>query len=342
MLAVLHPSRLPGVAIAALVVASLLLLLPAIQPITVLPISVRIPDMIVGTGGATTSEGVYSDDEAEALVHTAISAGLPAVDTALAYGNQAGVGRGLKGVPRGQIFVQTKVPGCVRYAGAPGRPRELARAEFCAADTRRNIETDLRLLGLTYIDLVLLHAPPQPPANVSDACDVSNCALIREQWSAMESAQRDGLIRAAGVSNYCPACLDCLRGSALPVAINQVLLHVGLGMPSAAAEFAARNVRLQSYSSLGARPLELLGEPLLERMAAVHGRTVFQIALRWLHQHGVSIVVKSASEAHLREDGAILGWALTATEMRELDAWRSTRPFQSLRVIGEVQGYSCW
>src|SRR5688500_12957316 len=155
----------------------------------------------IGLGTAS-----LNDDQIAPLIVTAIEAGYRHIDTAYRYGNQRGVGKGLRdsGIPREQVFVTTKLDGEFQ-----GDDRAIAGLDEC-----------LRQLGLEYVDLLLIHWPlPQRDQYLST-------------WKTFEALARSGKARSIGVSNFKPAHLDRLLAEATirPV-VNQIQLSPRIGRP---------------------------------------------------------------------------------------------------------------
>jgi len=262
----------------------------------------------------------YNDTEAEASVSAAIKSGFAMVDTAYDYHNQVGVGKAItsSGVKRTKLFVETKVPGC---------GLDPAVSVFkCYNDTKKVLEEDLKLLGLSYVDLVIIHFPPLG-AMITRTCRPV-CSEIRDQWRALEEFYEAGKARAIGVSNYCPSCFACLDSKAkvYPM-VNQIGYHIGMGPdPSGFRSLAdKKGVVLQAYSPLGNTPWrkgpnsEILKGNLTSSMAQAHGKSTIQVALKWLVQHGVAAVTKSSNPKHLAQDLDLWSWNLTDTEMEKAD-----------------------
>lgn len=139
------------------------------------------------------------------------------IDTALDYNNQDGVGRAIaeSQVPREKIFVETKVPGC-------GMDPSMLNLFKCQEGTKKNLEKDLQLLNLSYVDLVIVHFPPIA-SMITRSCNSwsGGCQMVRAQWKAMEEFYKEGKARAIGVSNYCPSCFDCLKSATVQPMVNQ-------------------------------------------------------------------------------------------------------------------------
>ena len=273
--------------------------------------SMSLPLLGLGVGGYYTAEGVYNDSQAERAVSLALAAGFRAVDTAVAYGNQRGVGRALQQAKASgiSVFTTTKVVGC----GGIG-----VRTSACGADTEKQAQWALRELQLRSVDLLLLHTPPNlPDANLDSGteCQPSSqsCRLAQEQWAAMERLQQAGAAKAIGVSNYGTACLACvLETSQVAPAVNQVQLHPGLGAAatneaakaiSELRAFASRHgIILQAYSPLTSLPATLNTIPEVTACAARLGLSAPRVAIAWLVQLGVPVVTKSSSPSHLADD----------------------------------------
>ena len=154
----------------------------------------------------------YNDTRAEAALKTALRVGYRMVDTALGYDNQGGVGRALAeafgsgALRREDVFITSKIPG-----GLP------------SANATQALEQCLVQLGVEYVDLMLVHFP-------ASWGGVGGPALRKEQWLAMEAFAKKGKARALGVSHYCPRHVeDVLSVATVPIAVNQVQYHVGMG-----------------------------------------------------------------------------------------------------------------
>jgi len=312
----------------ALMVSAAIAMVPTIEIAT----GVSMPVVAAGTWQ-------YDNATAAASVVAAIKEGFTHLDTAFSYKNQRGVGAGLarSGIARNSVFVTSKVSGCGLY-GLPVDGEECERATLAA------VREDLAELSFSYpalkkIDLVLLHEPPcvtappgtQSPLNTTcftnrTGCSPANCAALRHQWSAMESALAAGLIRAAGVSNYCTVCLKALLSTArVPPALNQVQLHVGMGPdPQGTISMARRHgLTVQAWSPLGHGghgSSSILHGKLTTAIGAAHNKSAAQVALKWLLSKGAAVVTKSSNPAHLRENIDLFDFDLSAAEVAALDA----------------------
>ena len=220
----------------------------------------------------------------------ALGAGYRHVDTAAAYGNEEGVGQGLRasGLPREDVFVTTKL--------RPGR-----------GEPRRQLEDSLRRLGLDRVDLYLIHWPGRG----ADAL-----------WPDLERLHADGLARAIGVSNYGVDLLRRTVGAAeVPPMVNQIEWHPQVYSPAQVRAHRELGVVLESYSPLGHG--RLLHDPGIAEIAGRAGRTPAQVLVRWCIQHGIPAIPKSRTRERIVENAAVLDWELPAEDMARLDA-RST------------------
>ena len=230
---------------------------------------------------------VPADADAARAVRLALDFGYRHIDTAALYHNERGVGEAVRnsGVPRGEIFVTTKVW------------NDDIRTERIEAA----FEDSMRKLGLDYLDLYLLHWPIK--------------GKHQSAWRAMEKLYRGGRIKAIGVSNYMVPHLDELLPTAEIVpAVNQIEFHPYLQSKPLHDYCRARDIRLTAWSPLmQAGPL--LQDPVLASIAKKHRKTVAQIVLRWDLQAGVITIPKSVHAARIAENASIFDFELTTPEM---------------------------
>jgi len=251
----------------------------------------------------------YNSSIAGRAVEDAFALGYRHVDTAQVYGNQQGVGAALKrtGLPRHEYFITSKIPGGLNTSAT------MAAADSCLED-----------LGVKYVDLMLLHFP-------SDFSGKGGRAARQEEWKALEAWALSGKARAIGISHYCRRQVeDILEISTVPVAVNQVQYHVGMGAsPSSATDdkafFEEKGILYESFSPLcgPCTPpdnLELVNGSLVTGIGAAHKKTGPQVALRWLVQQGIPVVPKSDKKEHMQENMDIFDFQLTDEEMQRLSA----------------------
>jgi len=240
---------------------------------------------------------VPSDLDAARAVRTALDAGYRHIDTAALYRNERGVGRAIRdsGIPREEIFVTTKAWNDDIRAG---------RVETACRDS-------LRRLGLSYVDLYLLHWPIK--------------GHHAEAWRAMEKLHRAGLAKAIGVSNYMiPHLEELLPTAEIAPAVNQIEFHPYLQSKPLHEFCRARDIRLTAWSPLmQAGPL--LRDPVLTGIARKHGKSIAQVVLRWDLQIGVVTIPKSVRPERITENGDIFDFELDAADMAVIAALDSNR-----------------
>lgn len=277
---------------------------------------VRFPLISLGTGG-------YNSSVARDALLKALHLNFSSVDTALDYGNQAGIADALasSGLAREDVFVLSKVPGC---GTAPVLPQS---EEGCYNATRSALQSDLQQLRLEYVDAMLLHFPPS--GHVSGCSTAAACQLVQAQWSALEDFYARGGARAIGVSNYCSSCLECVRKTAkVTPALNQLQYHAGMGPgPTAAllAYCARRGIVVQAYAPLGGsssvhpdHPYPLIHDAKLAAIGAKFNKSAVQVALRWVLQQGLPLATKSDRSDYMEEDTDVFDFELSADDMETL------------------------
>lgn len=246
-----------------------------------------IPSFTLNTGADIPAVGfgtwLIDDDAVAPLVADAIKAGYRHIDTAQAYGNEAGVGRGIKdsGVAREELFITTKV-------AAEAKDYDSAAA---------SIDESLRKLGLNYVDLMIIHSP-QPWAEFREV-DNRFFAENLEAWRALEDAQAAGKIRAIGVSNFLVDDLqNILDNGRVKPAVNQILAHLS-NMPTELIGFCKDNdVLVEAYSPLGHGAN--FKNPKIAALAEKYGVSVAQLSIRYLVQKGLVPLPKTTSPERLR------------------------------------------
>jgi 2,5-diketo-D-gluconate reductase A len=258
-----------------------------LAPTVTLPHGATMPQLGLGTWPMSSAE-------AERAVPTAIEAGYRLVDTAYAYGNEDGVGKGLRagGVPREELFVTTKL-----------------NAEWHGVhEVREAFVNSTRKLGVEYLDLYLIHWPNPRQDRYVDAWR-GLCRLLDEE-----------LVRAIGVSNFKPAHLErLLESTGVAPDVNQIELNPYLPRTEPRAYHARHGIVTQSYSPID-KGGALLREPVVVAAAERLGRTPAQVVLRWHIQQGLTVAVKSSDPQRQAENLAVFDVALSDDEMAALSA----------------------
>jgi len=238
--------------------------------------------------------GVYQTppEDTERCVLEAIEVGYRSIDTAQAYGNEEGVGNAIQkcGLPREDLFITTKI--WISNAGY-----EKAKA---------SIEESLRKLQTDYIDLLLIHQP---------------FGDYYGTYRAMEEAYRAGKVRAIGVSNFYPdRYLDLAHFAEIKPAVNQVETHV-FQQQKIAKEYLKKNgTQIMSWGPFAEGKNDYFNNPVLKDIAAAHGKSAAQVALRFLLQSDVVLIPKSVHKERMEENFNVFDFALTDEEMARIEA----------------------
>ena len=242
---------------------------------------VVVPQLALGTW-------LIDDSVVAEAVKEAIRIGYTHIDTAQAYGNERGVGEGLRasGVPRDQIFVTTKV-------AAEHKDYKTAAA---------GIDESLRKMGLDYIDMMIIHSPqPWKEVNQSDNRYVEG---NREAWRALTDAYKAGKLRAIGVSNFLKEDIDSLWEAAeIKPMVNQVLCHVS-NTPLELIEYCqGKGIVMEAYSPVAHG--EALKNPKIARVAEKYGVSVPQLCIRYCLQLGMIALPKTANPEHMKSNAEV-------------------------------------
>jgi 2,5-diketo-D-gluconate reductase A len=252
-----------------------------------------IPEIALNNGVLIPQLGfgvfLVPDDQVTDAVISALECGYRSIDTASAYQNEAGVGRALRaaGLPRDELFITTK----------------LWNEDQGYDETLRAFEASLERLGLSYLDLYLIHWPV--PAR----------GLFVESWRALNELLEEGSVRAIGVSNFEPSHLAAVNeATGSTPAVNQIELHPYFSQLRVRAADASVGIVTQAWSPL-APQTDLLSDPVIAQLARRHGRTPAQIVLRWHIQLGNVVIPKSVTPARIAENIDIFGFSLDDADM---------------------------
>lgn len=226
------------------------------------------------------------DDKAAEAVRAAIEIGYRNIDTAQAYGNERGVGEGVRtsGVPREQLFVSTKLAA------------EIKDHDAAAAA----IEESLARLDIGYIDLMLIHAPQPWDDFRGGNYDEGNLAA----WRALEEAHQAGKIRAIGVSNFLQTDLDnILQNGTVTPHVNQVLAHAG-NTPRELIDYCgSKGIVIEAYSPIAHG--EILNSKQVAAIADKYDVSVPQLCIRYTLQLGTVSLPKTANPDHMRSNAQV-------------------------------------
>ncbi|MCZ8533890.1 aldo/keto reductase [Psychrobacillus psychrodurans] len=241
--------------------------------------------------------GVFRVEDGQELIDAvkiAIKHGYRSIDTAAIYGNEVGVGQGIrKGIEEGnvareELFITSKVWNS-----------ELGYEETIAA-----YEESLTKLGLEYLDLYLIHWPVE--------------GKFKEAWKALETLYKEGRVKAIGVSNFQIHHLEeLMKDAEINPMVNQVEYHPRLTQKELQKFCKEQNIQLEAWSPLMAG--QLLDNEELQEIASRHGKSVAQIIVRWDLQNDVITIPKSTKEYRIIENANVFDFELTKEDMDQIN-----------------------
>ena len=269
---------------------------------------VQIPQLGLGTW-------FIPDESAADAVKAAVELGYRHIDTAQAYGNERGVGEGVRncGVPREELFVVSKV-------AAEHKTYESAAA---------SIDETLRKTGLEYMDMMIIHSP-QPWDKVNQ-CDDRYVEGNRAAWRALEDAYKAGKVRAIGVSNFQIGDLESLMETAtVKPMVNQILLHIS-NTPLELVDYCQKQgIAVEAYSPIAHG--EILHQPEISAMAQKYNVSVPQLCIRYALQLGAIALPKTANPAHMKTN-ADVDFVISDADMDAL------KHFKKIESYGAASGF---
>ncbi len=226
------------------------------------------------------------------MVEQALRLGYRHIDTAEMYGNESEVGEGLRtsGVKRSEVFVTTKV----------------WPSNFAPRDLEKSAKQSLDKLGLSEVDLLLLHWPnPNIP--------------LADTLGALCKVKQAGLARHIGVSNFTVALInEAVRLASEPLVCNQIEVHPFLDQSKVIAACRAHEMAVVAYSPIARGGAK--NDKLLARIGKPHGKTAAQVCLRYLVQQGIVVIPRTSKVERLVENFAIFDFELSPAEMTEIAA----------------------
>lgn len=239
---------------------------------------VEIPKLALGTW-------LIDNNDAAEAVKSAVKLGYRHIDTAQAYGNEQGVGEGIRasGVERNKIFVTSKV----------------AAENKSYQSAKESIDESLKTMGFDYIDMMLIHSP-QPWAEVNQS-DNRYTEENREVWRAMEDALKAGKLRAIGISNFLESDIDSLmKACTVKPMVNQLLVHI-TNTPFELIDYCTKqNIVVEAYSPVAHG--EALKNPHIAEIAKKYGVSAAQLCIKYDLQLRLVVLPKTKTPSHMQEN----------------------------------------
>jgi diketogulonate reductase-like aldo/keto reductase len=235
-----------------------------------------------------------SNETAKLSVLAALSHGYKLIDTAAAYGNELGVGAGLKasGLKREEYFVTSK----------------LRNANHGYEATMEAFELTIKKLGVDYLDLYLIHWP-----NPVQFRGIWKTAM-QETWRAFEELYKAKKIRAIGVSNFMPHHIEALMETAeIKPMVNQLKLCPGIDQPEIVKYCRENDIVVEAYSPFGTGLI--FDNEAMQNLAKKYNKTIAQICLRWCLQNDFVSLPKSANPIRIKDNTDIFDFELSAEDM---------------------------
>ena len=241
--------------------------------------------------GLGTYQAGKGEETQQAVLH-ALEVGYRLIDTAKIYGNEEDVGEALRrcGILREEVFVTTK----------------LSNSDHGYESAIAACDESLNKMGLSYLDLYLIHWPVE--------------GLRNETWKALETLLEEGKCRAVGVSNYMIWHLEELLSSSSTIpAVNQVEFSPYLYQKDLLDFCRSHDIQLEAYSPL-TKGLKL-NDPKLVAIASKYSKSTAQVLIRWVLQHGIMVIPKSARKERIDENADVFDFTISPEDMKELDSF---------------------
>lgn len=280
-------------------------------------------------------------EEAEKAVYYAIKNNYRLIDCAAVYFNEGGVGKAIKKciseniIKREDLFVVTKLWNTCHHP----------------SQVEPSIKNSLKLLGLDYVDLYLVHFPVGFEFNgmVGEGSPESSVALknpktsgpkfatdapLHKLWAAMEDVLGKGYTKSIGVSNYTiPLILDMLSYAKVMPAVNQIELHPYMPRVDLAKLCKHYNIEIMAYSPLGSGDLSLLQNEVVNKIAKKHKAGPAEVLISWSLQSGYVVIPKSTTEGHIKSNISF-DFELADDEMKAINALdKSQKPLIDTNVF---------
>lgn len=245
-----------------------------------------------------------SPEEAEQMTAYALNNGYIHIDTARTYGNEEGVGKGMKasGVNREDFFLTTKVSAFSKTYD----------------EAKKDIEDSLTALDTEYLDLVIIHAPrPWDKMHSYGPIEKLYFEENLQVWRALEEAYEAGKVKAIGVSNFeIDDLVNLLENVKIKPMLNQIKYHIGFRDEQLVQYCQENDIIVEAYSPIGTG--KLLNNPDIQKIADKYNKSTAQIAIRYCYQKGLVVLPKSVHEEYV-DNNADLDFEILAGDMDYLN-----------------------
>ena len=245
-----------------------------------------------------------SPEEAEQMTAYALNNGYIHIDTARTYGNEEGVGKGMKasGVNREDFFLTTKVSAFSKTYD----------------EAKKDIEDSLTALDTEYLDLVIIHAPrPWDKMHSDGPIERLYFEENLQVWRALEEAYEAGKVKAIGVSNFeIDDLVKLLVNVKIKPMLNQIKYHIGFRDEQLVQYCQENDIIVEAYSPIGTG--KLLNNPDIQTIADKYNKSTAQIAIRYCYQKDLVVLPKSVHEEYV-DNNADLDFEILATDMDYLN-----------------------
>lgn len=269
---------------------------------------IEVPQLGLGTW-------FIDDKQVSSTIKEAVNLGYRHFDTAQAYGNEKGVGEGIRtcGVAREDLFVVSKV-------AAEHKTYQAAK---------ESIDQTLETMGLDYLDMMIIHSPqPWDKVNQSDDRYVEG---NRAAWKALEDAYKEGKLKAIGVSNFKKEDIESLlEVCEIKPMVNQILLHISNTPLDLIKYCNEQGIVVEAYSPIGHG--EILNQPAIKEMADKYHVSVAQLCIRYTLQLGAISLPKTANPDHLKTNSDV-DFVISDEDMEAL------KHFKQIESYGKSSGF---
>lgn len=278
----------------------------------------HVPEVVLNSGYkmpllgmGTATHPMPSIDELTSILIDAIEIGYRHFDTAAFYGSEEAVGRAVaaameRGIikSRQQVFITSKL-WCTH-----AHPQLVLPA----------LKNTLGKLGLDFVDLYLIHWPIciKPGVDILKLKKGDDNVIVpfdtKGVWRTMEECCKLGLAKSIGVSNFtCTKLSQLLKIATVPPAVNQVEMNVAWQQQKLLEYCREKGVHVSAYSPLGANGASW-NSPIINDIATAKQKSIPQVALRWIHEQGASVIVKSFNKERMKQNLEIFDWELSTED----------------------------